>query len=149
MAKSLSIFDVAKAFLSISGMTHKKLQKLCYYAQAWYLALYDENLTDEHFEAWVHGPVSPTLYSRYKHKGWDEIEKLNNENVNQDLIPFINEIYRIYGGLSGDELEMLSHRESPWIEARGELKPWESSNDVISDESMKDYCRGVYESSTK
>ena len=26
------IFDMAHAFLAISSMTHKKLQKLCYYA---------------------------------------------------------------------------------------------------------------------
>ena len=36
-----TIYEVAKYFLSLDDMTHKKLQKLCYYAQAWFLALYD------------------------------------------------------------------------------------------------------------
>ena len=56
------IFDLADAFLSIESMTHKKLQKLCYYAKAWYLALYDENLVTEEFEAWVH--CHPATYLR-------------------------------------------------------------------------------------
>ena len=30
--KKLNIFDVANWFLSKEEMTHKKLQKLCYYA---------------------------------------------------------------------------------------------------------------------
>ena len=29
------VFDLADAFLCIDSMTHKKLQKLCYYAKAW------------------------------------------------------------------------------------------------------------------
>ncbi len=32
---------------------------MVFYADAWYMALNDgEQLIDEHFEAWVHGPVS-------------------------------------------------------------------------------------------
>lgn len=30
----MNIFDIANAFLSIEPQTHKKLQKLCYYAYA-------------------------------------------------------------------------------------------------------------------
>ena len=30
-----NIMDVARLFLSQESMSHKKLQKLCYYAQAW------------------------------------------------------------------------------------------------------------------
>ena len=35
------VMDVANWFLSQSSMTHKKLQKLCYYAQAWHCALHN------------------------------------------------------------------------------------------------------------
>ena len=34
---------VANWFLSRKSLTHKQIQKLCYYAQAWYCALYDGN----------------------------------------------------------------------------------------------------------
>ncbi len=39
-----------------------KLQKLCYYCQAWYLAWNNEPLFDEEFEAWASGPVCKELY---------------------------------------------------------------------------------------
>lgn len=41
------------------------------------------------------------------------------------------------------ELELLTHNEAPWIEARYGLKPHESSTNVISKEFMKDYYSGM------
>lgn len=38
-ATKYSVLDVVNCFLSHDAMTHKKLQKLCYYAQALYYAL--------------------------------------------------------------------------------------------------------------
>ena len=61
-----SVFEIANWFLKKSNMTHKKLQKLCYYAQAWYYALKNKRLVDSDFQAWSHGPVSPALYERFK-----------------------------------------------------------------------------------
>lgn len=55
----ISIFDIADTFLSIEPMTHKKLQKLCYYAQAWHCALENEPICSASFQAWIHGPVCP------------------------------------------------------------------------------------------
>ncbi|WP_336507207.1 Panacea domain-containing protein [Paenibacillus larvae] len=52
-----TVYDVAKAFLHLESMTPKKLQKLCYYAYSFYLAIYEKKLFDDNFEAWVHGPV--------------------------------------------------------------------------------------------
>ena len=39
-------------------MTNLRLQKLVYYAQAWRLAILDEALFEDDFEAWVHGIAS-------------------------------------------------------------------------------------------
>ena len=68
---------LAQWFLSMSSMSNKKLQKLCYYAYCWYIVFYNdvefitkENIGDirvlcsEPFQAWIHGPVSPQLYQR-------------------------------------------------------------------------------------
>jgi hypothetical protein len=46
-----TVFDVAKGFLTIHSMDHKKLQKLCYYAYAWHLGLYNRRLFNERFQA--------------------------------------------------------------------------------------------------
>lgn len=42
MENNLTVFDIANYFSSKEDMTHKKLQKLVYYAYAWYIALNNE-----------------------------------------------------------------------------------------------------------
>jgi hypothetical protein len=63
------ILDIACWFLHKEAMSHRKLQKLCYYAQAWFFTLENIRLTDAIFEAWIHGPVSPSLYQHFKKYG--------------------------------------------------------------------------------
>lgn len=136
------IYALAKAFLSISSMTNKKLQKLCYYAKAWYLAIYDTNIISEDFQAWVHGAVQPGLYYKYKEYGFNSIPKIENTNsIPEEFISFANEIYSSYGHLSGDQLEVLNHQEDPWINARKGCEPWENCNSIISETDMKDFYR--------
>ena len=136
------IFDLADAFLSIESMTHKKLQKLCYYAKAWYLALYDENLVVEPFEAWVHGAVQPELYQKYKPYGFSYIPRvLDTKDIPEEFLSFAREIYESYGALDGDELERLNHTEMPWRRARGNAKPWQGCCTEISENDMKEYYR--------
>ncbi len=142
MDKACDIFALAKAFLSISKMTNKKLQKLCYYAKAWYLALYDCNLISEQFQAWVHGAVQPALYQNYKRYGYSDIPQFTNvQEIPEEFLSFAREVYDSYGHLTGDELERINHQETPWLEARGECKPWESCSNEISEESMKLFYR--------
>ena len=137
-----NIYSLAKAFLYIAPMTNKKLQKLCYYAKAWYLALYDENLISEQFQAWVHGAVQPALYQKYRDYGFEYIPKSDNVfGVPEHFLSFAKEIYDSYGQFSGDELEKLNHQETPWINARGECNPWENCSNEISEDDMKVYYR--------
>lgn len=140
--KAADIFALANAFLSISKMTNKKLQKLCYYAKAWYLALYDCNLILEQFQAWVHGAVQPALYQKYKRYGYGDIPQFTNtQEIPDEFLSFAREIYASYGHLTGDELERINHQEMPWLEARGSCKPWENCDNEISEESMKLFYR--------
>ena len=141
---SSNIFTLAKAFLSIEAMTNKKLQKLCYYAKAWYLAIYDQNLISESFEAWVHGAVQPVLYNKYKEYGYNNIPQFTNlSEIPEEFLSFSREIFDSYGHLTGDQLEKLNHNEKPWIEARKGLEPWETSNNIISEDDMKEFYRGL------
>ena len=140
--KPNDVFALARAFLCISSMTHKKLQKLCYYAKAWYLAIYGGNLIDESFEAWVHGAVQPELYQKYRTYGFGEIPKeMDLSSIPEEFLSFAKEVYNAYGHLSGDDLERANHSEKPWLEARGNCKPWENCNNVISEVTMRDYYR--------
>lgn len=140
------IFDLAHAFLSIASMTHKKLQKLCYYAKAWYLAINDTNLIEEQFEAWVHGAVQPKLYQEYKIYGFGYIPLYTmNRLIPEEFMSFAREIYDSYGDLDGDELERLNHTEMPWIKARADLKPWQGCHHIIKEEDMKYFYRKLME----
>ena len=57
-----NIYKVAKYILTKKGkMTTIKLQKLCYYSQAWSLVWDGVPLFKEEFRAWPNGPVSVEL----------------------------------------------------------------------------------------
>ena len=140
--KTYNIFSLANAFLSISAMTNKKLQKLCYYAKAWYLAIYDTNIIPEQFQAWVHGAVNPALYQKYKEYGYENIPKLEEtRDIPEEFLSFAKEVYDAYGSLTGNQLESLNPREDPWIKARGDREPWESCSQEISEDDMKYFYR--------
>lgn len=141
-----SVFDLANAFLSIEAMSPKRLQKMCYYAKAWHLALEDENIVDEPFEAWVHGPANMDIYQKYKEYGFNAIPKISDTtSIPADLLAFAHKIFDSYGALDAYDLENLSHKEAPWMEARGALDPWAACRTVISEARMKDYYRGLME----
>ena len=139
------VLDLARAFLTMASMTDKKLQKLCYYAKAWYLALNDENLISEPFEAWVHGAVQPKLYWEYKPYGFNTIPQNQNdiETIPEEFLDFAKMIYASYGDLDGNQLERLNHSEMPWINARRGLRPWQPGHNIISEEDMKTYFRSL------
>ena len=140
--------DVARWFLSKNSMTHKKLQKLCYYAQAWYCALYDGSpLFEDEIQAWIHGPVIPTLYPVYADYKWNDIPQADfDESVfDQKVLDILNSVHFTYNKFNGDQLEMLSHSEDPWIKARGDLEEWEVCTNPLKIEDMVKYYRKLYE----
>lgn len=116
----LTIFEIADFFLSKQSMTHKKLQKLCYYAQCWYLANYNTPLIMNRFEAWIHGPVCPDLYFKYKDYGWAHIQKLTNYTcvLDTEIQNFLNTVWKTYGSYADFELENMSKSQFPWQNAR-------------------------------
>lgn len=113
------IHTIAAYFLYKAPMCHKKLQKLCYYAQVWHLTTYGTPLMPNRFEAWVHGPVSPDLYVTYKPWGWTTIPR---HPIPPALsVPeqqFLDHIFEVYGRYTAEELERLTCRELPYRKAR-------------------------------
>lgn len=142
----MNVFDVAKYFLTKESMTNKKLQKLCYYAQAWYITLYNEKLFPERIEAWVHGPVCPKLYGKYSSYGYLEIPK--ETEISKELKTkeknILDQVWNIYGKYDGNQLEVLTHRENPWIDARHGIDSEVPSNEEITADSIKKYYKEMY-----
>lgn len=144
-----SIFEVANWFLSKEDMTQKKMQKLCYYAQAWCYALKGFRLANTDFQAWVHGPVAPVLYERFRTFGYDVIRMRGNyiSKIEDEDQKFLQDIWETYGDRSGNALEVLSHREVPWQEARRGYKPDERCSVIISPAVMASYYMSIYNGS--
>lgn len=81
-----------------SLITPLKLQKLLYYAQAWSLVIKSETLFYEDIEAWVHGPVIPPVYRRYKQYGYKTLPQENFfSELKADEIDILNMVWMNYG----------------------------------------------------
>ena len=141
-----TVIEVAHWFLHKKSLTHKQLQKLCYYAQAWHLALLNRPLFSEEIQAWVHGPVIPVLYYYYANYGWEKMKRLTGKSpeFEDDTTEVLKAVYRTYAKFDGSQLESLTHSELPWKEARGNLAPYEICNNPISLETMRNYYGEKY-----
>lgn len=138
-----TVFDVAKYILQQKGrISTWKLQKLCYYSQAWHLAWTGGSIFKEDFEAWANGPVCPDLF--YEHRGMfavgvNNISRGNANNLSDDEKESIDIILKDYGELEPYALRELSHKESPWKDARGNLPEGAKCQKVITKDSMGEY----------
>lgn len=136
-----SVFDVAHYLLALDnqqegdGLSNLKLQKLCYYSQGFYLAIFDIPLFEEEVEAWVHGPVIPELYHRFK--------VCKDQPVHPEGYPFflsqqekdlIDEVYDVFGQYAAWKLRNMTHEEPTWINH-------ESSADIIPKHEMQEYFK--------
>ncbi len=134
-------------------LTNKKLQKLLYYIQAWHLVhfegknIYTKNSTPQ---AWRHGPVYTEVYKNYKKHGFNGIEPTDNsfkgvatQLASFELAPeqndYLTAAINYYGKKNAFELEMLSHNEAPWLQARKGLDDFDRGNVYISLPLMQEY----------
>lgn len=128
-----TLLDMAEQS-KIYDMTPMKIQKLVYYAQAWYLKIYNAPLIDEYFSRWHYGPVIPSLYHNLKiFENRPVTRKLGNM-IEQDgriqymsisiddpqIVAFLDHILRIYGCYSAIQLSEMSHQEgTAWKKGGG------------------------------
>jgi uncharacterized phage-associated protein len=140
-------YIIVKVRAAAESLSHLKLQKLMYYAQAWHWAFYGKPLFAGKFQAWVHGPVNRDLYDRFS-----KTKSLYSEITENDIRPdfdmgavaedeaaHIDSILEAYAGLTGTQLEEMTHYENPWIEARGERRPSERCEIEIDEYLMARY----------
>ena len=144
--------DIANYYLSKDAMTPKKLQKILYFAYSWYLAIMNENsqdlrvkLFDNHFEAWIHGPVCPEIYTKYKHKGATKIDKFTNlsklPKFDEEDLEILDDVWNVYGKYSANQLESITHQHDPWRKARKDnnCSSFDWCNAEIDDKTIFEY----------
>ena len=128
------INDVANCFLYLDnasegdGISNLKLQKLIYYAQGFYSAIYDKPLFNSHISAWTHGPVVTTLYHQYKQYGRNSIPlptDFDKSALNLDEFELVTEVFEEFDQFSAWKLRNMTHEETPWMnhEKEAEIIP--------------------------
>lgn len=139
-----NIFDAANYILEKRGpLSTMKLQKLCYYAQAWSLVWDDNELFPEEFEAWANGPVCRKLYDH--HSGLYKIaasqipEGTMDHDLSENQKDTIDHVLEHYGNRDAQWLSTLTHMERPWKDARKGYAPGARCDAVISKASMAEY----------
>jgi len=147
--------DVARFFLKLAAgepepeyLSHMRLQKLLYYAQAWSLTLRGKPLFTSAIEAWVHGPVVRAVYPQFADYGDSPIpfhEASAADGLNDDDKALIESVWRGYRRFSATQLRRMTHRERPWLEARTGCGSDESSQAEIPHEAIRRYFTQVYE----
>lgn len=109
-----------------------KIQKLVYYAHAWWLAYKGEPLFDDDIQAWPWGPVVRNIYGEFRHCGRSpitidrvtELVKVGEtgafrvstpERPPQDVRDFLASVWKSHKSLTGIQLSNSTHGPGePW-----------------------------------
>ena len=122
-----------------SSISTMKLQKLCYIAQGWSLALRQTPLFEDDFQAWANGPVCWTLFDahrgRYNVDAW---VKGNAGALDRKELIILDAVLRNYEALTGRQLSALTHKPgTPWTVTRNGLPEGSRSTEIISKELIR------------
>lgn len=118
-------------------MTNMKIQKLLYYSQCLYLALFDEPLFADEIQAWRYGPVCPLAYYFYSKFEAQQLPIPTQEYIEEELKAILEEVWQYFGEYHAYYLSDLTHLEFPWKKARKGLSSYASSTEPISLEDMR------------
>lgn len=133
----------------VCDITPLALQKILYYAQAFYFALFGEELFADKCQAWAHGPVYPDVYYKYRAYGYNPIDYPvmgccdDFAELTEKETEFLDSIIAAFGCYSGSILKDMTHNERPWMETRGNLLPNDRSVTEISKNLIHDYFSSV------
>ena len=117
-------------------LTNMKLQKLMYYVQGYFIALFRQPaFTDDKIEAWMYGPVVPGVYDYYSKYGHSALPA---ENSTLEMLVrerrLMMMVYNYYRNFSAVGLMRRTHSEAPWCESLPHGR-----GTVISESVMQNY----------
>ena len=155
---AVDILSVARWFIKRGKednepISHKKLQKLLYYAKHW--SLYEDKSGDAkiqspkniniraEFEAWVHGAVCRKVYAQYRDAGFNDLTQttadtdLDTRDIDSGTAKFLEDVWNLYKKCTANELEALNHQEEAWLNQRLDLSKKTLTDRKISEKDMK------------
>lgn len=140
-----SVIDIANKVVANTDsekgetISNLKLQKMLYYLQGFFIAVFDNSLFEEQIEAWQYGPVVREAYLYYKPFGSGAITLDGTETIidlNKEENDLFNEVLEEYGQFSAIKLMNMTHEELPWKKTFNENPQGE-----ISYQLMKEYFK--------
>lgn len=151
--KAESKIEAAALYIINSSyeVTNMSLQKLLYYANAFYMVLHEGiALFPDDCQAWIYGPVYPQIYSKYKE--FDN-STLNGCDMNPEYMNMLNEeeknllnaVISSFAVYNGSVLADFTHAEEPWIKAREGYAEQEAGHVIISKDDLKTFFSQITE----
>lgn len=117
------VLDIANKLLSKASdvcggdlMSNMRLQKMLYYEQGYHLAAFGTPLFEENIEAWIYGPVVPSVYEHFKECGAGGIlpETEYPIKLEEEEEYMFNDVFDAYIDFSAYGLMRKTHEEEPW-----------------------------------
>lgn len=143
----MKVQDVASYFLAKQDteetgelISNLKIQKLCYYAQGFSLAINNEPLFEDPIVCWQHGPVVPNLWHLFKEYGPGPIPapvEFDLEEFDPQHKSLLDDVYQLYGQFSAWKLRSMTHAEPCWSDTQ--------IGKSISHKVMRDYFETLVE----
>lgn len=141
---------IAYIFHAIDEAAPMALQTLLYYIEGVYSALSGKFMFSETCEAWRHGPVFRNVYSLFRGFRYSPVDDARfavlrgkKELLSDDERHAADLVLGTFGRYGGKALELISRKEDPWLKAREGYGPDESSDEEISNDSIKEYFISV------
>lgn len=145
--RPLSANDVADWFINAidrqagETITTLEVQRLVYFAQAWYLANTGRPLFAEDFQAWSTGPVIPAVFDRFENYTYATVPAMDRaREIKGDKLQLLENVQNQYGCYRGRKLDELA-RESggPWEAARGSISSVAPCDTIVTKDSIRDF----------
>ena len=141
---------IAYVFEKLEEVTPLMLQKLLYFIQGVYSALYGKPVFAEDCRAWIHGPVYPEVYELFRDFKYNPIDDARFALLGETAGVLTEEEKRViefvantFGMYSGKVLERITHNEEPWKNARKGYGDSIPSSEIVPKESIMKYYVAV------
>lgn len=143
---------IAYVFKRLEEVTPLMLQKLLYFVQGIYSALYKRPIFAEDCRAWIHGPVYPEVYDLFRDFKYNPIDDARfallegtEEALTEEERKVIDLVVDTFGMYGGKTLEKITHNEDPWKDARRGYADSIPSSELLTKDSILKYYGTVNE----
>lgn len=141
---------IAYVFEKLEEVTPLMLQKLLYFIQGVYSALYEKPIFEEDCRAWVHGPVYPEVYELFRDFKYNPIDDARfallegtADALTEEEKKVIDLVVNTFGMYGGKVLERITHNEAPWKEARKGYGDSIPSSELLPKERIMKYYEAI------